>query len=338
MTAYASQPSPAPQPARVCEVCAGALTTQFTEADDPQSGRQFAILRCGQCGLGHTSPAPDEAEMAAFYRDYHGGRHGFSAVYCARRRMRFVRQMVAEPRGRRLLDVGCGDGTFLLAAQAAGWQVTGTEMNTAAARSLGLQVYSGLQEIHGLAPFECITLWHTLEHMRDPHRVIASLRALLSPSGALLIAVPDAGGWQARIFGARWFHLDVPRHLFHFTHKSLAHLVYSCGFTPARQWRQEFEYDALGWSQSALNISMSPSNLFFDLLRGRKPAAGALKSAAAFAAGLMLTAAATPLVPLSSLCSRGGTLVMAARPEISGPQPKNDPPQSTRRTQREAKD
>ncbi|MBZ5525565.1 MAG: class I SAM-dependent methyltransferase [Acidobacteriia bacterium] len=303
------------QPARVCDACGGELATYFAGVNDPQTGRQFAILRCNRCGLGHTSPAPDD--LAPFYRDYHGGRHGFTAAYCVQRRMRFLRRTITTPSGGRLLDVGCGDGAFLVAAQAAGWQVTGTEMNPEAARSRGLDVYSELQEVSRFAPFACITLWHTLEHMRDPHRVIASLRDLLSPSGALIIAVPDAGGWQARLFGAHWFHLDVPRHLYHFTRESLANLLRSCGFTPEREWRQEFEYDALGWSQSALNASMSPPNLFFDLLRGRKPAASALKSAAAWTAGLLLTAAAAPLVPLSSLCAQGGTLVVAAKPSTS---------------------
>jgi SAM-dependent methyltransferase len=295
-----------------CDACGGALAIHFAEVRDPQSGVQFSILRCDQCGLGHTSPVPDD--LAPFYGDYHGGRHGITAAYCVRRRLRLVRRIIAAPRGGRLLDIGCGDGAFLQAAQSAGWQVTGTEMHPEAARSLGLDVYSDLQEVRRFAPFTCITLWHSLEHIRDPHRTIASLKSLLSPSGAIFIAVPDAGGLQARIFGARWFHLDVPRHLYHFTRNSLANLLRSCGFTPAHEWSQEFEYDALGWSQSALNAFMSPPNLFFDLLRGRKPAASALKSSAAWTAGLFLTAAAAPVVPLSSLCAQGGTLVMAAKP------------------------
>jgi SAM-dependent methyltransferase len=284
----------------------------FAQVTDPQTGQRFAILRCNRCGLGHTSPAPED--LAPFYRGYHGGRHGFTAAYCVHRRMRFIRQIVAKPAGGRLLDVGCGDGAFLLAAKAAGWQVTGTEMNPEAAKSAGLDVYSDLREVRPSSPFTCITLWHTLEHIRDPHDTISLLKTLLSPSGALVIAVPNAWGWQARIFGARWFHLDVPRHLYHFTRASLVNLLRSCGFTPAREWSQEFEYDALGWSQSALNTFMSPPNLFFDMLRGGKPGASSLKSAAAWSAGLVLTAAAAPLLPLSSWCAQGGTLVIAARP------------------------
>jgi hypothetical protein len=186
-------------------------------------------------------------------------------------------------------------------------------MNLAAARSLGLTVYTEFTEARSLAPFQCITLWHTLEHMRNPRALVAGLGELLASGGVLIIAVPDAGGLQARTFGERWFHLDVPRHLYHFTRTSLTGLLDSCGLDPVREWRQEFEYDLLGWSQSALNTFMKPQNLFFDLLRGRKPAAGHLKSAAAWITGSLLTAAAAPLVPLGTLTGRGGTLIMAAR-------------------------
>jgi len=152
-----------------------------------------------------------------------------------------------------LLDVGCGDGTFLLAARAAGWSVAGTEMNTAPARQAGLDVYAAISDVRSLAPFDSITLWHTFEHLTDPRATLGEIRGLLSPKGVLIIAVPNAGGLQARAFGAKWFHLDVPRHLYHFTRPSLANLLRSEGFIPFREWHQEFEYDLLGWSQSALN-------------------------------------------------------------------------------------
>lgn len=150
--------------------------------------------------------------------------------------------------------------------------------------------------------------------MPDPRATLREAHCLLSPSGVLIVAVPDAGGLQASLFGANWLHLDVPRHLCHFTRDSLTGLLRSEKFIPIREWHQELEYDLLGWSQSALNWGPAPPNLFFDLLRGRKPAVGRLRLATTWLAGSLLTALALFLVPLGTLARRGGTLLIAARP------------------------
>ena len=293
-----------------CQACGGALRIRFATVRDPQTREAFSILECAICGLGHTAPRPED--LAKYYRGYYGGRHGKTASYCARRRVRILREVGGSTAGH-LLDVGCGDGTFLLAARAAGWSVAGTEMNTAPARQAGLDVYAAISDVRSLAPFDSITLWHTFEHLTDPRATLGEIRGLLSPNGVVIIAVPNAGGLQARTFGAKWFHLDVPRHLYHFTRSSLANLLRSEGFIPFREWHQEFEYDLLGWSQSALNLAPGPPNLFFDLLRGFKPPVGKLASTAAWITGSLATALSIFLVPVGTLTRAGGTLIVASR-------------------------
>lgn len=80
-----------------------------------------------------------------------------------------------------------------------------------------------------------------------------------------------------------------------------------------REWHQEFEYDLLGWSQSALNFAPTPPNLFFDLLTGRKPAVSPLQRFATWVAGFVLTGLAIFLVPIGTVAKRGGTLIIAGR-------------------------
>ena len=298
---------------RVCAVCGSALETRFPSVLDPQTRERFSILACVACGHGHTSPQPHD--LAPYYdKDYYGARHGFTANYCVQRRLRWVHSILGAGRGCKLLDVGCGDGAFLLAARNSGWSVAGTERNTAPASKSGLEVFRDLASAAPSGPFDCISLWHVLEHMPDPRAALVDCRNSLKPEGCLFVAVPDAAGLQARAFGPHWLHLDVPRHLHHFNAGSLGKLLRGGGFESIRAWHQEFEYDLLGWSQSALNALGFPANLFFRALTGHAADSGKASVVFNWICGAEISTLALPLVPLGSALSRGGTLIFAARP------------------------
>ena len=231
---------------------------------------------------------------------------------CLKRRLGFVKSILQPGKGKRLLDIGCGDGSFLLAAKEAGWEVAGTELNPKPARDAGLEVAEGIEEIAQEDRFDCITMWHTLEHMRDIRSTIARIGLLLRPDGSLIIAVPDNGGFQAKLFRDKWIHIDVPRHLHHFDGRSLKYCLESSGYTIRRLWHQEFEYDLLGWSQSALNCIMPQQNIFFDCLTGKRKNHTESATALSFVLGSALTMLALPALAAGTLTGRGGTLVVAA--------------------------
>lgn len=184
---------------RICLLCGHALRTRFARVLDAKTLETFSILECPACGLGSTEPNPKD--LSKYYRDYHGGRHGITNSFCTNRRIRLLENVAGNQSGKRLLDIGCGEGTFLLAAKAKGWSIAGTEMNPSSALSAGLVVYSQLSEVRALAPFDCITLWHSLEHMPDPRATLQEARSLLSPDGIVIIAVPDAGGLRRTYSG-----------------------------------------------------------------------------------------------------------------------------------------
>lgn len=293
-----------------CRICDGALVSFLCDVADSLTGERFSIDRCSRCGVGQTLPWPDDLER--YYASYHGNRHGLAAAYCVGRRMRLLHDAARAGGGKRLLDIGCGDGSFLAAAKKAGWHASGTELKPRAARSLGLDVRCGIEQFDLGEGFDCVTLWHSLEHLRDPLGTLSQARDRLAPQGVVLVAVPDNGGWQARIFGRHWLHLDVPRHLFHFDQRSLDGLLERAGLTPRRHWHQEIEYDLLGWSQSALNAVGPAPNVFFHSLIGKPVAAGKLVKAAHLGGGAVLSAAAVPLVVVCGWLHRGGTLIAAA--------------------------
>jgi len=294
-----------------CILCGGKFQPYLGRVSDHVTGEHFVIVRCAGCGLGVTQPIPQD--LAPYYRDYYGARHGFTAIFRAKQRLSLVHSKAQNKSGQSLLDVGCGEGTFLLTARDQGWKVSGTEINPAPARKSGLDVETDLAAFHGNRQFDAITMWHSLEHMRDPQELLRSIHGILKPDGWLFVAVPDAGGWQARTFGRDWLHLDVPRHLYHFNRRSLRLLHESCGFQVREEHHQELEYDVLGWSQSALNKIFPTRNLFFLQLMGKAEGTPSLERAANWLVGPLLSTIALPATWTGTACKHGGTLILASQ-------------------------
>jgi SAM-dependent methyltransferase len=151
-----------------------------------------------------------------------------AAVIGARR----LQGLPAPPPGE-LLDVGSGSGAFLLGLEDAGWTCSGVEVDSAAvvaARGAGLsRVRRGdlLDQNYASGSFDVVRFWHSLEHTRSPRAQLREARRVLRSHGRLLIGVPNFGSPLAKSVRAKWFNLDVPRHLWHFERETLAALVES---------------------------------------------------------------------------------------------------------------
>ena len=296
-----------------CDSCGGELQCALIGVRDPQSGHVFDIARCTSCGLGHTQPVP--GDLTEYYGEpYYGQRHSFTARFCARRR---VGILLREGRHRHgsLLDIGCGEGTFLRAIGKCGYaRIVGTETGGAArlARESGIDVRESLEDFEP-ASFDAVTQWHTLEHFVSPREVVAGVARLLRDDGLYIVAVPNAHGLQAQMFGQGWFHLDVPRHLFHFGPQALIGLLERAGFRIVRWYHQELEYDVFGWLQSALNRMLRPQNVLFRSLTGKSAQSGSPHLLVHYALGTALAPLALAATALGTMLGRGGTLIAVAR-------------------------
>ena len=87
----------------------------------------------------------------------------------------------------------------------------------------------------------------------------------LVESGA--IAVPNYESWQARFFGRCWFHLDVPRHYFHFGPKSLETVLVRHRLRIVQLDYFSFEQNPYGILQSLYNALGLRFNLLYSLLK-----------------------------------------------------------------------
>jgi SAM-dependent methyltransferase len=128
----------------------------------------------------------------------------------------------------RALDVGCGSGGYLARLREFGWSARGIDSSpaaVAAATALGVTAeVATLAEFRARSreAFDWIRLASVLEHLPDPLEGLRACRALLGPGGRVQVILPNSGQWLFHVFRSRWFDLDLPRHLFHFTPATLA--------------------------------------------------------------------------------------------------------------------
>lgn len=115
--------------------------------------------------------------------------------------------------------------------------------------------------------FDAVIMWHVLEHLPHPEKTLAEIRRILKPGGRLILAVPNFGSLQSQRTGNDWFHLDLPRHLYHFTPETLQRLLTCNGFHSESVRHMAMLQNSFGWLQSLLNrISGTPRNSLYSLL------------------------------------------------------------------------
>jgi SAM-dependent methyltransferase len=310
-------------------------------AADYVTGDAFEVRRCRRCGLALTWPQPPPEALGRYYPPaYYGaaGERRFAGPVEVLQdllygwRARGVENQ-AGVRGGRVLDVGCGRGFLLSAFRKRGWSAEGTELSEESARHarevLGLPVHVGpLRELAlPAAGFDAVVMWHVLEHVGDPGAVVAEVHRLLRPGGVFLVSVPDFGSPEARSCREGWFHLDVPRHVVHFTREALRGQLAEAGFRELGASWFAPEYDAFSFVQSLENRAGLRPNLLYDLLRrsgarlgGR--AGGWPAALAALALALPLALVALPVTLLGALLRRGSTLTVLARKESGAAAPR----------------
>ena len=209
------------------------------------------MVRCGACGAGVTKPDASPEELASFYPSGYGPyeQPGNPLVRLASTAIRawqgwlamrgFPLDAARDLAPGRAVDVGCGRGDLGALLIRRGWQVTGVEPSAdacAVARERGIDARQGTLADVPLEPgaYEVAVFKHSLEHVTDPVADLRRVRDALRPGGLVLVTVPNFSSWQRRRFGARWYHLDLPRHRVHFTPAALRRALERAGMDPVR--------------------------------------------------------------------------------------------------------
>lgn len=177
----------------------------------------------------------DEKSYRAYFEPFRSGQY------------RRMLQKLRVAKGSALLDVGASYGWMLRVALSLGFDSYGLEPGDAQCETdLQNRIYrASLEEYCSTANrrFDVITIWHVLEHLRDPSTALAQMRGLLRDDGVLLVAVPTSEGWlfklallvnrlfcsQALLNELFYFH-NPNMHFFYPNVKSLRILLERSGF------------------------------------------------------------------------------------------------------------
>jgi hypothetical protein len=243
---------------RRCRLCGGTGDLLFVAIDRNKATTSvaFRYFRCTACGVIFLADVP--SDIGALYpADYYGaspeGRSSVDPVDTYR-----IGLISRYSRGRgHLVDVGAGWGSFARQAAGQGYATTAVEMNERACRHLAtlpdvtpVRSNDPAAVLRELSPSAVISMWHSIEHMPDPWRVLRAAAFNLEPGGVLVVATPNPSSLQFRLLGRRWAHVDAPRHLFLIAPSTLARKATELGLTQSFFTTADPEgqrCDRLGW-------------------------------------------------------------------------------------------
>lgn len=248
-----------------------------------ENGADFNLRICSACGSGRLDPLPTPTQLAhAYSTAYYGvGDTKFPSLIERFRRScaatlahRLLRRLPAAPT---VLDIGCGDGSFLLLLKTAGaHHCHGIEppghAADRAASIPSLKLHRCNLDTATLPPacFDLVSARHVYEHLPEPLASLDQMASLVRPEGLLFISYPNIHSWQAHWFRGDWFHLDAPRHLHLATTNMVVKHLQKHDFTLIEVGHWSLEQNLFGWLQSVLNRLDTKRNFLYERLKGNR--------------------------------------------------------------------
>ena len=317
----------------VCDLCGNAEQRPIFKARDRRYKfpGEFTLVECTRCALRYVSPRPVASIIHRWYPTTYKAYakkqswwqktadwledkiwNAYLRVFLTRSYPIFYfpkhQQELALPgRAPRVLDVGCGSGDKLRYIRGhSGWDTFGVDFSPQAVENANARGAGDVRLTRGdRLPFDdgyfdAVMSWHSLEHHYSPKATMAEVSRVLRPGGYGIFAVPAAENLGLRMFKQYWGPLEIPRHLYHFTHESMRRLVEGAGFQIAHVY-DDISFYGLFLAQEIFDsceyaledkLGKGPSlplRLPFKLLN---------------AGGLISSAATLPLVALNPLLGR----------------------------------
>ncbi len=238
---------PIPQePVPRCPVCGGDRFHHLAVGFDYElltCSNPWRFVRCPACGHAWLHPRPRASELGVIYPPHYYAYNYEEQINPVALRgkelldylkFRSILGALSSPPCA-YLDVGCGAGRYLRLLERRGIprrSLFGLELDRAVVERLCGEGYSvfaeRVEDAAGLPEgrFDLVTMFHVIEHVADPSRVVGRVARWLAPGGVFAVETPNLDSLDARLFRARyWGGYHIPRHWHLFTAGSLTRLL-----------------------------------------------------------------------------------------------------------------
>lgn len=247
-------------------------------AESKRKKNNFSLITCENCRVIWTLIHSD-INVAALYEDevyavVDNRKSIFEKIIFqeSKKVIHSVQQLLPDSKPIRCLDFGSGKGQFLYQTQLAGWEALGVETARERARfaieKYGVKVLSEIYHEGQIdaGNFDVITLFHVLEHLPEPLEMLKELcDKNLKKGGILVIEVPNVNSWQHQLAGEKWMHLDIPKHLSHWSEELLVEKVEALGYKLAKSQYFSLHLGVLGSLSTLLGKLGYRGNVIYDL-------------------------------------------------------------------------
>lgn len=228
----------------------------MTVTDHSISQEDFDLFRCDSCRFTFTQDIPDQEHIGNYYKGADYISHSDSRKGLVNKLYHRARSIMLDRKyklikkytpGRRHLDYGTGTGYFLQYMKKRGYQVSGVEIDaetrTYAQQLFGLEIDTpdNLLADTRRQIYDSISMWHVLEHIEQPHRLLSQMHRLLDDEGYLFVAVPNHVSTDGKKYKEHWAGYDVPRHLWHFEPDTMQKMAQKNGFTVVAKQSMPFD-------------------------------------------------------------------------------------------------